>query len=183
MHETTRFPPHRVLQCTIASATRPHMYAHSASINAHPACGAAHVHFCLPISTLSVCTKTPGAHLPACYNAQSHRPLSMYTHLANNRPRHAVRHPPIFSPHQSRWMRPSRCISLLVASKRTRASSTLALCLSSMRLLCSLMHMHMQRKQSAQSVRHGCTVHRLGAAMPRAAIGHTYRRSERVGLG
>ena len=82
VHETTRFPPHRVLQCTIASATRPHMYAHSASINAHPACGAAHVHFCLPISTLSVCTKTPGAHLPACYNAQSHRPLSTCIHIS-----------------------------------------------------------------------------------------------------
>ena len=139
----------------------------------------------------SACTKPPGSHLTACYSARSHQPRAhtcMHIPQALTPIRRAVLRTFISAspyPHyrcaRKHPVRTSlRAIRPSAEPPCPRATQEQAVQTSAHT---AHMHMHMQRKQSAQSVRHGCTVHRLGAAMPRAAIGHTYRRSERVGLG
>ena len=79
-------PPHCVLYCTIAPAAV-HTCIHISQITVRPARGAAPAHFSLPISPspwpLCVQTTTQTTHLPACYNARSHRPPSTHVYTSH----------------------------------------------------------------------------------------------------
>jgi len=158
---------------------RPHMYTHLA--NNRPSgtrCGTRP--FFPPHQSFSMATVRANNHPdhpPPCVLQCTIAPAAVHPciHISQITVRPARGASPAhFPPHQSWWMRPSRCISLLLASRRARASSTLALCLACTRALCRCMHsksasnVHSSRPPAAWVKQRG----RLGRSTRRAASRH-----------